>query len=762
MMQPGVRAFYPQQAYETEFRGDALHVTATRMVRHRGDTLDGPTLDIRFSSPLEDVVRVQINHFSGVEDHGPVFQLNNASPAVSSEETDEFTTFSSGVLTARVAKKGWGIEFVAEGRTLTKSGERAMALMEVEDEGNFVQEQLSLGVGENIYGLGERFTAFVKNGQTVEIWNKDGGTGSDQAYKNVPFYLSNRGYGVFVNQCENVSFEVASEKVSRVGWSVKGESLDYFVIYGPTPKDVLRKYTQLTGRPALPPAWTFGLWLTTSFTTSYDEQTVTSFIEGMESRQLPLSVIHFDCFWMREFQWCDFEWDTCVFPDPPAMLERLHARGLKVCVWINPYIAQKSPLFEEGRCGGFLLKKPDGNVWQTDQWQAGMGIVDFSNPAAKEWFGDKLRALVDMGVDSFKTDFGERIPTENVAWFDGSNPHKMHNFYAQLYNECVFDVLREKRGEGEAAVFARSATAGGQKFPIHWGGDCNSNFESMAESLRGGLSLCLSGFGFWSHDIGGFEGTPPADIYKRWLAFGLLSSHSRLHGSTSYRVPWLFDEESVDVLRHFTHLKCQLMPSLFTAAVQAHDEGVPVMRAMMLEFPDDPACDTLDRQYLLGDNLLVAPVFSEDGFVDFYVPAGRWTNYLSGEVIVGPTWKRERHDYFSLPLLVRPNSLLAIGNVETRPDYDFANGVTFQLYELEDGRETQAKVHDLSGKIALVATAKRDGNSIQFEVEGEGNWRVLLVGIEVGAGENVEVTHATGSSLLSAQKGARSLEIILA
>ena len=262
----------------------------------------------------------------------------------------------------------------------------------------------------------------------------------------------------------------------------------------------------------------------------------------MADRDLPLHVFHFDCFWMREFHWCNFEWDRRCFPDPAAMLARLKARGLRICVWINPYIAQRSALFDEGMAAGYLVKRPNGDVWQWDRWQAGMGLVDFTNPDACRWFGDKLRALVDMGVDCFKTDFGERIPTD-VVWHDGSDPLKMHNYYAYLYNKTVFEVLEEKLGVGEAAVFARSATAGGQQFPVHWGGDSTATFESMAESLRGGLSLCLSGFGFWSHDMGGFEQTASADVYKRWCAFGLLSSHSRLHGSGSYRVPWLFDND---------------------------------------------------------------------------------------------------------------------------------------------------------------------------------------------------------------------------
>lgn len=764
MMRPGVRPFYPQQAYEITIGPDSIEVFATRQVRHRGDTLDGPTLNVRFFSPAPDVIGVGIEHFTGGVDEGPCYPIFvTEKPAFAVEETENTATLTSGGLSVRINKQGWGFQFVADGQVLTESGGRGIGFMDVDGEGCYVHEQLSLGVGECIYGLGERFTGFVKNGQVVDSWNKDGGTGSDQAYKNVPFYLTNRGYGVFVNHPENVSFEVASEKVSRVQFSVPGETLEYFVIYGPTPKDILRKYTALTGRPALPPAWSFGLWLTTSFTTSYDEATCTSFIEGMESRGLPLSVFHFDCFWMREFRWCDFEWDPHTFPDPVGMLQRLKARGLKICVWINPYFAQRSPLFEEGQQGGFLLKKPDAGVWQTDQWQAGMGIVDFTNPEACEWFADKLRALVDMGVDAFKTDFGERIPVENVAWFDGSNPHKMHNFYPQLYNQTVFGVLREKLGEGEATLFARSATAGGQQFPVHWGGDCNSNFESMAESLRGGLSLCLSGFGFWSHDIGGFEGTPPAEIYKRWLAFGLLSSHSRLHGSTSYRVPWLFDEESVEVLRHFTQLKCRLMPYLYAKAVEAHQVGIPVMRAMMLEFPDDPACDYLDRQYMLGDSLLVAPVFSRSNSVDYYVPAGRWTHYLSGETVIGPGWRRETHDFFSLPLLVRPNSVLAVGRESQKPDYDYADGVTFEVYELEPGAEVAVQVPDLKGRTVLVVRFIREGKEIRVTTEGRAtNWRVLLVGAEraeVGSGNSTENTPR--GLLLTPPGGSYSLTISL-
>jgi alpha-D-xyloside xylohydrolase len=764
LMRPGVMPIFPVQVHEVEVEPNALTVYgAPRRLTHRADTLDLPLLTVRFSSPMPNVVRVQICHHKGKLHKKPEFQLKpQPAPKVEVHDDAQAATLTSGRLTVRVEKAGgWQITFNDGDRVVTSSGSRGMGVMDT-NEGRYAFGQLALSVGECVYGLGERFTPFVKNGQTVEMWNEDGGTGTEQAYKNVPFYITNRGYSVFVNHPERVSFEVASENVERVQFSVPGECLEYFVIYGPSPKEVLSRYTALTGRPALPPAWSFGLWLSTSFTTSYDEETVTSFIQGMADRDIPLHVFHFDCFWMKEFHWCNFEWDKRVFPDPQAMLKRLKSRGLHICVWINPYIAQRSALFDEGVKHGFLLKRPNGDVWQWDRWQAGMGIVDFTNPDACCWFGDKLRALIDMGVDCFKTDFGERIPTD-VAYCDGSDPVKMHNYYTFLYNKTVYEALEDKLGKGEVALFARSATTGCQQFPVHWGGDCVATFESMAESLRGGLSLCLSGFGFWSHDIGGFEQTASADVYKRWCAFGLLSSHSRLHGSGSYRVPWLYDEEAVDVLRFFTKLKCRLMPYLFAKACESHEIGVPVMRAMMLEFPDDPACDYLDRQYMLGDSLLVAPVFSPNGKLDYYLPEGRWTNFITGQVTEGGRWVHEKHGYMSLPLMVKPNTIIPVGANEQQPNYDFGDGVTFHVFELQDGATTTARVPTIKGEEAMTVKASRKGQQVRVQVQGEPKpWSVLLRG--VGSVQSVEGGIAkadTLGTLLVPKKGVSSLTIRL-
>ncbi|MEU9292381.1 alpha-xylosidase [Streptomyces sp. NPDC048266] len=731
LMRPGHTAHYAAEVADVRAEEHRLTLYApVKRVRGRGDTLNSPLLTVECWSPAEGVIGVRTTHHAGAVRPGPEFALPGAEQGVGTVRRDgTVVELASGDLTLRVDTAApWRLDFTADGRVLTSAGERGTGFVTDAEGRHFMLGQLSLGVGESVYGLGERFTPLVRNGQSVDIWQADGGTSSEQAYKNVPFHLTDRGYGVFVNHPGRVGYEVGSEAVGQVQFSVEDQSLEYFVVHGPTPKRILERYTALTGRPALPPAWALGLWLTTSFTTDYDEATVHRFVDGMAERGIPLSVFHLDCFWMRAYQWCDFEWDADTFPDPVGMLARLKERGLRISAWINPYIAQKSPMFEEGVRGGHLVRRPDGSVWQWDLWQPGMALVDFTDPAARAWYTGRLRTLLDQGVDCFKTDFGERIPTD-VVWHDGSDPERMHNHYTQLYNRTVFELLREVRGEGEALLFARSATAGGQQYPVHWGGDCESHFNAMAESLRGGLSLGLSGFGFWSHDIGGFEGTPTPTVFTRWVQFGLLSSHSRLHGSTSYRVPWDYGEEAVEVTRAFTLLKHRLAPYLQRAAQQAHATGVPVMRAMVLEFPDDPAVTTLDRQYMLGDDLLVAPVFTDDGTVEYYVPEGPWTNVLTGARITGPRWVRERHEVHTLPLLARPDSVIPLGADDQRPVSVWQDGVELRVHAFADGAERTLAIPDTEGPgEAARFRLRRRGDRLHVATDSRHPWRLRVGG----------------------------------
>ncbi len=715
---PGVENADCVQIREVKFEQDQVYLYAVPYPQNER-AMGGPVLEMYLSSPRPDVIRTTAFHFMGGAKKEPKFELETEPGALYAEETENGLTVHSGKTELRITKNPASFTYYYDGKKLTNIGERfghAMISTMKTPEGPFMRCQFDLDIGEKVYGLGERFTPFVKNGQIVDMWNEDGGTCTEIAYKNIPFYMTNRGYGVLVNTSGRVSYEVCSEAVTRVQFSVPGEKLDFMVVGGGDGKTVLQNYTALTGRPALPPAWSFGLWLTTSFTTSYDERTVSSFVDGMAQRKIPLHVFHFDCYWMKENEWCNFEWDKAMFDDAPGMLSRMkREKGLKICVWINPYIGQKSPLFREAMEQGYLLKRENGDVWQWDLWQAGMGLVDFTNPAARHWYQEKLRTLLDMGVDCFKTDFGERIPTD-VVYYDGSDPELMHNYYTYLYNKCVFDLLEEVKGKNGACLFARSATVGGQKFPVHWGGDCSSNYLSMSESLRGGLSLCMSGFGFWSHDISGFEGTAPADVYKRWAAFGLLSTHSRLHGSNSYRVPWLFDEEAVDVLRNFTNLKCTLMPYLYSAAVETHRTGVPSMRAMVLEFPKDISCADLDRQYMLGGCLLVAPVFTKEGDVDYYLPEGTWTGFLDNRTVEGGKWLHEVHDFMSLPLMARENSIIPVGADDQNVEYDYGKDLTLHVFQLKT--EASADVKDMYGNDLINVSAKNDSGKVTFQFEG--------------------------------------------
>ena len=741
--QRGFNVNYAVMAYEITTTPNSITVFATSSaIYNRAMTLGGVTFEITYKSTAPDVIKVSVVHHKGTLKNAPKFELNEDQGYIPEIKTGEdFAEMTSGSTKVRI-KKGfdWDVEFSYKGKRLTGGAWRATSYIEenqfradnrinsmrddsfwsypADEHNTYIREQLTLGIGECIYGFGEKFTTFVKNGQNVEMWNSDGGTCSDQSYKCVPFYISSNGYGVFVNSSDKVSYEIASDTVSKVSITVPGEEIEYFVIGGENLHEVLSNYTTLTGKPALPPAKTFGLWLSTSFTTTYDEETITSFIDGMAERDIPLQMFHFDCFWMKGYEWCNFDWDKTQFPDPPSMLKRLKERGLGICVWINPYIAQRSSLFDEGVKNGYFIKNTDGSVFQCDMWQPGMAIVDFTNPEACEWYASKIRALCDMGVTAIKTDFGERIPTK-VKYFSGEDPVKMHNYYTYLYNKLVFNVLKDYYGENQACLFARSATAGGQQFPVPWGGDCSAEYSSMAETLRGGLSLCASGFGYFSHDIGGFEATASPDVYKRWCAFGLMSTHSRLHGSTSYRVPWAYEDDTPEnpenacaVLRFFTKLKGRLMPYLFSQAVKTSSTGVPMMRAMVIDFAEDPACLFLDRQYMLGDNLLCAPVLSEDGVVQYYLPEGKWTDIITGETIEGGRYVKKKCSYLEMPVLAKPGSIIVYGDFNNSFEYDYINNANAVIYNLEDGKSSETEVYDIDANRVMSMKAERNGNEI--------------------------------------------------
>ena len=728
MPREGYQIDTPKQVYSAEILKDSLTAFAPFVyVNHRGNTLDGGLLTVTLSSPLEDVVCVKIENHKGGRGKKAQFALKaEGSCGFVREETSCYVLKTGDTEISLNRGAGFELKISHQGKPVAKTAPRGAAHITAPDGTVYLRERLALDVGEMIYGLGEHFGPFVKNGQSIDMWNADGGTDSEQSYKCVPFFLSNKGYGVFVRDCGPISFEVGTEAGTATQFSTAGESLEYYIFAGGI-RRALYSYTALFGRAPLVPDWSFGLWLSSSFTTDYSEKTIMAFIDGMLQRDIPLSVFHFDCFWMKEYEWCNFLWNTDLFPDPKGMIQRIHERGIRVCVWINPYIAQKSPLFEEGLQGNYFVNTGSGDVWQWDKWQAGMALVDFTNPDAVRWYQSKLSALVDMGVDSFKTDFGERIPVadsfygikaakEGIAYFDGSDAIGMHNYYAYLYNKAVYDLLQSRLGQGQACLFARSATAGAQSFPVHWGGDNLSNYPSMAQSLRGGLSLALCGFAYWSHDIGGFESGCEPDIYKRWTQFGLLSSHSRYHGNSEYKVPWLYGDEAVEVTRRFTKLKNRLLPYLGGLAFAALSEGLPLMRPMLLEF-SERACAALDAQYMLGDTLLVAPIFSNNGCVEYYLPEGRWVSLLTGEVVEGGLWRKETHGYMTLPLLMRENHLLPLGNDDSSSDYDYSQSLSLAIGHITDGAEIVLPIYAAGAQLGCIQ-ARRLGDEIKVETEG--------------------------------------------
>ncbi|MDY3027389.1 MAG: alpha-xylosidase [Candidatus Faecivicinus sp.] len=781
LVKPGYSMHKPEYVMEYHIYKDRLHLLALCHGLNKGDDYTaGPAVEYELFAPRRDMIGVRAIHYRGSLKDGPAYPLNCEDRGFHVEELEDKLIVHSGRMTAVVPRRrAMSISFYYDGRLLTASQPGSMAYVADAEyeadarnsfghfkpvrpymEETYMRERLTLDVDEYIYGLGERFVPLVRNGQRVKIWNTDCGSDSDQSYKSIPFYLSSRGYGVLVNMHDHVDYEVGAESVRHVQFSVEGESIEYIVMAADEPKEVLTLYTALTGRSPVPPAWSFGLWMSTSWITDFNCDEILDVIDRMAAMDIPLSVFHFDARWMADFHDCDFVWHE-RYGDAREMLRKIHERGVKVCCWINPYVSQPSRLFEEGLKNGYFLKRKNGKVYQNDLWMAGMAIVDFTNPAATEWYMSRLGEMVDMGVDTFKTDFAERIPVD-VVYHDGSDPEKMHNYYTFLYNQAVFNMLKEKRGEKEAMIFGRSCTVGSQRFPVQWGGDNHSSYVSMAETLRGGLSFCQSGFGFWAHDISGFNDTATPDLYKRWTAFGMLSTHSRLHGSQTPRMPWYFDDESGKVLSHFAKLKCSLMPYIYANTVRVHLEGQPEMRAMMLDFPKDRNCLYLDRQYMLGDSLLVAPIFNDRGDVDFYVPEGRWTDLLTGRVYSGGQWYSENCDYYHLPLLVKPNSIIPMGE-NSRTVYDYADGAEYAVYQLEDGRSTERRVYDANGEEATCMTICRRGNKLHVSMEGRDAakpWKLRLKGI-MSVQTTAKVEICEDGAVIMPAAGTTELEIHL-
>jgi len=568
---------------------------------------------------------------------------------------------------------------------------------------------------EHFYGFGEKFTDFDKRGQRLEMWHYDAyGVHSERAYKNIPFFVSTRGYGIFVDSITHIHFDMAASNHSTFSLVVPDSALDYYVIVGPEVKTVITRYASLVSFPILPPKWAFGLWVSSGCQRDSADKVLRRACQ-LRWHNVPCDVLHLDCYWQRFGCWSDLIWDEEMFPDPESMIKEVKAMGFKICLWMNPYLGIKSERFTEAKEKGYLLNTPQGEAYVADLWggtgfHPPVGIIDMTNPEAAAWFKELLRPLLCMGVDVFKTDFGEGVPADAVA-HNGMIGKQLHNLYPLLYNDLVAEVTAEET-QRAGLVWGRSTYAGGQRHAAQWAGDTNCTYQGMASTLRGGLSIGICGHAFWSHDIGGFYRQPTPELYARWAQFGLFSPLSRAHGMTT-RLPWDYGEEALRIFRDYVQLRYRLLPYIYTYASVAGETSLPLMRAMVLEFPDDPNTYAMDLQYMFGAELMVAPVYNSGGRRPVYFPAGRWVNFWTHEVIEGPQARFVEVPLDVLPLYVRANALIpTIESPEYLTDAPF-DQVIFDAYLFDNG---SFELRDTDGVTRI--SASLEGSRLDIQVGG--------------------------------------------
>ncbi|MBO0792244.1 MAG: alpha-xylosidase [Ktedonobacteraceae bacterium] len=566
---------------------------------------------------------------------------------------------------------------------------------------------------EHFYGFGEKFTDFDKRGQRIKTWNYDcGGVFSERSYKNVPFFVSTRRYGFFVDSTRAVDFDMVASNTAAFSIVNPDHVLDYYVIAGPDLKTIISRYAELVSFPILPPKWSLGLWMSSGFQRDRAEA-VLQRARLIRENNIPCDVLHLDCYWQRFGRWSELLWDAEMFPDPAGLIAQLKAMDFKVCLWINPYIGIESEHFTLASEKGYFLKNEQGETYVVDIWggfHPPVGILDVTHPDAVTWFKDLLRSHLRIGIDVFKTDFGEGIPIDSVA-HNGMSGAELHNLYALLYNDLVADVTAEETNH-TGLVWGRSTYAGGQRHAAQWGGDANCTFPALASTLRGGLSMAMCGHAFWSHDIGGFTIQPTPELYIRWAQFGLLSPLTRAHGNTT-RLPWDYGEEALRIFRDYTHLRYRLLPYIYTYACIAAETSLPLLRPMLLEFPTDPATYTLDLQYMFGEELLVAPIFNSSGERSIYLPEGRWIDFWTREVITGSRSITVRAPLDILPIYVRANVL--IPTIKLAPSTSEApfTSITVDAYLFEQGT---FELRDSDGVTRISAALA--GDQLRIEVAG--------------------------------------------
>jgi alpha-D-xyloside xylohydrolase len=529
-------------------------------------------------------------------------------------------------------------------------------------------ENIGLDGREEIFGLGERFDHVPRTGKPVDFWNKDAiGATSRRTYVNVPFLLSTRGYGLFVNTSCRTEWEIGTLNAFSLGFAVNDTAMDYFVIHGPTPAEILKRYAELTGFSPTPPVWSFGLWMSRNSYLSWD--LVHEVADGLRKRGIPTDVLHLDTAWFQEDWNCDLRFSEDRFSNPEQHLAQLREQGFRVSLWQYNFVPSRdnNSNYREGQAKGYFAKDKTGEVFKHPPERKGSwmddAIIDFSNPEAAAWYAGQIEALIRLGASSIKTDFGEGIPEE--AFYKNIDGRRFHNLYSLVYNSVIAGAI--KRVTGEDVVWARSGTAGSQRYPVHWGGDSQCSFAGLAGTLRAALSIGLSGFPFFSHDIGGFIGRPSSELYIRWAQFGLFSSHARCHGcgNENSREPWTFGEQASEIFKSYATLRYRLLPYLYDQARRCSRSAKPMVRALLIEYPEDRNVWPIQDQYLFGDAILIAPILrslAESPVRDIYLPAGRWIDYWTRRPIdSNGKWITRTVDLDTLPMFVKAGTILPYG-----------------------------------------------------------------------------------------------------
>jgi len=577
----------------------------------------------------------------------------------------------------------------------------------------------ALAPDEKIFGCGESFKEFDKRGQKVVLWADDAnGTQNETMYKPVPFFLSSRGYGVFMHTSSPITCDFGKYYSGNYSLMMGDDEADLFIFLG-KPKEVLNEYTSLTGKSPMPPLWSFGFWM--SRITYFSEKEGREVASKLRENRIPSDVIHFDTGWFETDWRCDYQFSKTRFQDAAKMMADFKKMGLHTCLWQLPYFVPQNQLFPEIIANDLFVKDRKGNLPYED------AVLDFSNPAAVKWYQDKIAGLLKQGVDVIKVDFGEAAPAEGL-YHSGRTGFYEHNLYPLRYNKAVAEIT--KQVTGETIIWGRSAWAGSQRYPVHWGGDAANTNTAMAATLRGGLSLGLCGFSFWSHDIGGFVQKKPVDLYRRWTPFGMLTSHTRSHGAPPTE-PWEYGKEFLDGFRRADEMKYRLMPYIYAQAKDCTERGLPMVRALFVEYPDDPGSWEVDNQYLFGSDLLVAPLFEEVSCRDVYLPPGQWIDYQTGKLYDGG-WHNIAAGEIPIVLLVKEGSVIPhIKLAQSTNQMDWSQ-LELVIYAL-DGHDGQGMVCLPSDQVLHRLSLKREGGVYkltQDPLTGRVAWKVREASIE--------------------------------